>query len=726
MNSISLPDPCLTAQTIRTGPVDPDVGGIAVGVSNISINILLRTSPSRNFSNVCYTSRIAILLRWSGHDLKTSIFMLLSQVYPILIATASSIGSEDLSLFDAHYAVAVTASPITVYLVYSSFRDLFLGPNILFQKLMSSKAIVRYLGLMLPFLWLFVSLMTSFYTKAFRNSPLCRGMTLSLWTEFQLASNFIGVLDVMGKRDLIDDIVQRGGLGTVSLLGLWIYGIYLVRHRRDIFHKYQTWQNKSQHLPTWKRIFLTVWYIPMACWFVVTKSHPWMIFLVVFCFHWSWCLGIARGLTFDGYQFNYGQVTSVFSIIPPFLAVGELLVQRSSDIFDYFKGMPRYFCTGVRFLLTGRPNSREQDLLETRRASNSWSPLQWLGVLVVWLSVSGLQAAWILGYVEGGSKPNLRNIVTAHHKLWKPFSISLYVNGYMVCVINILVWTSYFEHVRWWKTRETMAASPIDKLYKTSIKYMKRTLHLIIVLPIAFAMCAGPLFAPFAGLPLAQQYQWTHVCDSFAGEAIIQSPSLGSSRKPLMSFYYPQTPDSTAKIHYFDYVMANDPNATIQTLSFAGAVSQGVIPADLWPDIQSVSIASPGKSNSISAQCATAGNSSMVPVPCMTGTYQISPYLNFSLQDSGNTTYLRAVDEEWQFVDDAPSFVLRYSSPDPHQPLGGIAIQTAVTERNHCEVLKVCLGSRKLGFDILAPLGVAFISQNNFAAFCTQPRIYNL
>lgn len=172
--------------------------------------------------------------------------------------------------------------------------------------------------------------------------------------------------------------------------------------------------------------------------------------------------------------------------------------------------------------------------------------------------------------------------------------------------------------------------------------------------------------------------------------------------------------------------MTNDPNATTQTLSFAGAVSQGVVPADLQPNIQSVSIASTEKSNSISAQCAMAVNSTMVPVPCMTGTYQISPYLNFSLQDSGNTTYLRAVNKEWQFSDDAPSFVLRYSSPDPRQPLGGIAIQTAVTERNHCEVLKVCLGSRKLGFDILAPLGVAFISQNTFAAYCTQPRIYNL
>ena len=98
-------------------------------------------------------------------------------------------------------------------------------------------------------------------------------------------------------------------------------------------------------------------------------------------------------------------MTSIFSIIPPFLAVGELLVkqwrellvkrssellvERSSDRSNYFKfkimlwyfctefkSMLRYFSTGIQFLLTGRPNTWEQDLLETRRGS--WSPLRWL------------------------------------------------------------------------------------------------------------------------------------------------------------------------------------------------------------------------------------------------------------------------------------------------------------------------------------------------------------
>jgi hypothetical protein len=75
----------------------------------------------------------------------------------------------------------------------------------------------------------------------------------------------------------------------------------------------------------------------------------------------------------------------------------------------------------------------------------------------------------------------------------------------MVCVINILVWTSYFELVRWWNPRERTTGSPMDKLYEKFIKHFNRVFHLTILLPIAFAMCAGPLFSPFAGLPLAQQ-----------------------------------------------------------------------------------------------------------------------------------------------------------------------------------------------------------------------------
>src|SRR6267143_6903601 len=118
--------------------------------------------------------------------------MLLSQVYPIMIATAASINSDSsLSLFDAHFAVAVTASPVSVYLVYSAFRDVFKRPNTLFQKLTYGKTLIRCLGLAFPFLWLGINLVISFSPRAFKNSPEnCQKMTLMAWFEFQLLSNF--------------------------------------------------------------------------------------------------------------------------------------------------------------------------------------------------------------------------------------------------------------------------------------------------------------------------------------------------------------------------------------------------------------------------------------------------------------------------------------------------------------------------------------------------------
>jgi len=125
MNSLRLPHPHLTAQTIRLFPVEPDVG-VAVGVSSMFyVFEKPMTSPSlwriytdmainivfalvKLFERMRQLKRIATLPRWSK---QTLIIML-----PILIATVSSIGNPS---FDPLYAVAVTAPPITVYLIYS-------------------------------------------------------------------------------------------------------------------------------------------------------------------------------------------------------------------------------------------------------------------------------------------------------------------------------------------------------------------------------------------------------------------------------------------------------------------------------------------------------------------------------------------------------------------------------------------------------------------------------
>ena len=143
--------------------------------------------------------------------------MLLSQVYPIIIATAASINTESLSLFDAHFSVMVSASPISIYLVFSAIRDVFNRPNTLFKKLTYGKTLIRYLGLALPILWLAINLIISFSPQAFRNSPQnCQKMTLMDFLQFQFISNLFGVFDVMGNRDLWNDLERRGWYYFVS------------------------------------------------------------------------------------------------------------------------------------------------------------------------------------------------------------------------------------------------------------------------------------------------------------------------------------------------------------------------------------------------------------------------------------------------------------------------------------------------------------------------------
>lgn len=100
-----------------------------------------------------------------------------------------------------------------------------------------------WLGIALPFLWLSVSLVTSFSTIAFSNSPLCGGMTFSIYLEFVFLSSMTGVLDVMGRRDLYDDLSKRKGLGLISLLGLSTWGIYLIRRREKIITEWRTFRN---------------------------------------------------------------------------------------------------------------------------------------------------------------------------------------------------------------------------------------------------------------------------------------------------------------------------------------------------------------------------------------------------------------------------------------------------------------------------------------------------
>ena len=62
-------------------------------------------------------------------------------------------------------------------------------------------------------------------------------MNFSYYVEILFLTSMTGVLDVMGRRDLYDDLSKRRGLGLVCLLGMSTWSVYLVRRREKIVKK---------------------------------------------------------------------------------------------------------------------------------------------------------------------------------------------------------------------------------------------------------------------------------------------------------------------------------------------------------------------------------------------------------------------------------------------------------------------------------------------------------
>ena len=66
---------------------------------------------------------------------RTSVYMLFSQVLPVLLAIIASIGNNSLTLFDVKYGISLTASPVSIYVSYSAARELLGMQNALFERL---------------------------------------------------------------------------------------------------------------------------------------------------------------------------------------------------------------------------------------------------------------------------------------------------------------------------------------------------------------------------------------------------------------------------------------------------------------------------------------------------------------------------------------------------------------------------------------------------------------
>ena len=164
------------------------------------------------------------------------------------------------------------------------------------------------------------------------------------------------------------------------------------------------------------------------------------------------------------------------------------------------------------------------------------------------------------------------------------------------------------------------------------------------------------------------------------------------------------TPKSTDGMRIFRYKTSSGPASKL---------------GDLTPRIRDINYTS-GQDPALVGYC---NNSSSATGSgqhrCMEASVRTTP-LDFTIRDldSSSTVFLRTVDKEWRFGDDAPSFVLR-NLVEPR-----LVLQTAVTKRNFCDTLKVCLNDREPGPAVLAALTVALDAQDTFATYCTMPRLY--
>lgn len=207
------------------------------------------------------SSLAAVLIRFSDEDVESSVGVILLTSYSILLVTFVSMWRQQLSVADAHFALFITVSPLSVYFVYASFRDLFLSKNatskntILFARLAKGRRSIRALCLGLLLTWFILYVIIYFGGERVFGEQACPKITLVGWIlyrfEFTAISLFIPLIV---------------GLPSLPIL----YLVYSIRHLKDIrreHHRHQwkvvPWRHFTWVQSYWisiKSIIVSQWY----------------------------------------------------------------------------------------------------------------------------------------------------------------------------------------------------------------------------------------------------------------------------------------------------------------------------------------------------------------------------------------------------------------------------------------------------------------------------------
>lgn len=190
-------------------------------------------------------------MTWSPGDIDEGIRAILLQIYPILLSTLSSIGSNQLSLFDANFALILTSSPLTVYIVVTSTCEWFGMKTRLYEGIKSNRFVVRILGTSVLFLWFGLSATLKLSIHAFRDSEACQGKTLWDWLRELLMTVLLKSLAPGNQASPVCPVL-------IFLPAVFIFGKELPQLRDEI----------HQLPPTSYRLFLGLRTVSRWAWYV--------------------------------------------------------------------------------------------------------------------------------------------------------------------------------------------------------------------------------------------------------------------------------------------------------------------------------------------------------------------------------------------------------------------------------------------------------------------------
>ena len=123
-------------------------------------------------------------MTWSPGDVDVGIQSLLIQFYPILLSTLLSINRHQLSRFEASFALLLSSSPLTMYLVAASIGDLFGIHTGLYKRIKSYRPIIRTLGALVLLIWNGLTMTFIMSESTFKDPECSAPRTFAYWVRF--------------------------------------------------------------------------------------------------------------------------------------------------------------------------------------------------------------------------------------------------------------------------------------------------------------------------------------------------------------------------------------------------------------------------------------------------------------------------------------------------------------------------------------------------------------